>query len=57
MLIFWYNLYDAIKNITECNYCSNYKGEGKGKAIPLQAWTCPEGFSRFRTVDVKTADM
>jgi len=26
----------------------------KGKAIPLQAWTGPEGSRRFRLVDFKT---
>jgi hypothetical protein len=28
---------------------------GKGKAIPLQAWTDPEGSSRLRLPDFKTA--
>jgi len=28
----------------------------KGKAIPLQAWTDPEGSSRFRLPDFKTID-
>jgi hypothetical protein len=27
---------------------------GKGKAIPLQAWTCPEGSKRLRLPDFKT---
>jgi len=27
---------------------------GKGKAIPLQAWTGPEGSSRMRLPDFKT---
>jgi hypothetical protein len=27
---------------------------GKGKAIPLQAWTGPEGFRRLRLPDFKT---
>jgi len=27
---------------------------GKGKAIPLQAWTGPEGSRRLRLPDVKT---
>jgi len=30
------------------------KGKGKGKAIPLQAWTCPEGPRRVRLPDFKT---
>jgi hypothetical protein len=28
--------------------------KGKGKAIPLQAWTCPEGSRRLRLTDFKT---
>jgi len=30
------------------------KGKGKGKAIPLQAWTGPEGCRRLRLPDFKT---
>jgi len=30
------------------------KGKGKGKAIPLQAWTGPEGSRRMRFLDFKT---
>jgi hypothetical protein len=29
-------------------------GEGKGKAIPTQAWTDPEGYRRLRLPDFKT---
>jgi hypothetical protein len=29
---------------------------GKGKAIPLQAWTGPRGSRRLRLPDFKTAD-
>jgi len=29
------------------------KGKGKGKAIPLQAWTNPEGSRRLRLPDFK----
>jgi hypothetical protein len=28
--------------------------KGKGKAIPLQAWTSPEGSRRLRLPDYKT---
>jgi len=31
------------------------KGKGKGKAIPLQAWTGPEGPRKWRLPDFKTA--
>jgi hypothetical protein len=30
------------------------KGKGKGKTIPLQAWTGPEGSRRLRLPDLKT---
>jgi len=30
------------------------KGKGKDKAIPLQAWTGPEGSRRLRLPDLKT---
>jgi len=30
------------------------KGKGKGKTIPLQAWTGPEGSRRLRLPDFKT---
>jgi len=30
--------------------------KGKGKAIPLQAWTDPEGSRRLRLPDFKTID-
>jgi len=30
------------------------EGRGKGKAIPLQAWTGPEGSRRLRLPDFKT---
>jgi hypothetical protein len=32
----------------------NIEGKGKGKAIPLQAWTGPEGFRRLRLPDFTT---
>ena len=31
-----------------------YMHKGKGKAIPLQAWTDPEGSRRLRLPDFKT---
>jgi hypothetical protein len=30
------------------------RGQGKGKAIPLQAWTGPEGSRRLRLPEFKT---
>jgi hypothetical protein len=35
----------------------NNKLQGKGKAIPLQAWTGPEGPRRLRLPDVKIVGM
>jgi hypothetical protein len=35
-------------------YLYNSKGNGKGKAIPLQSWTDPEGSRRVRFPDFKT---
>jgi hypothetical protein len=32
----------------------NEEVKGKGKAIPLQAWTGPKGFRRLRLPDLKT---
>jgi len=32
----------------------NAKFKGKGKAIPFQAWTGPEGSRRLRLPDFKT---
>jgi hypothetical protein len=31
-----------------------YEGKGKGKTIPLQAWTGPKGSRRLRLPDFKT---
>ena len=30
------------------------RGKGNGRAIPLKAWTGPEGSQRFRLPDLKT---
>ena len=30
------------------------EGKGKGKAVPLQAWTGPEGSGRLRLPDFRT---
>jgi hypothetical protein len=43
----------AVKRILR-NIGSVGKGKGKGKAIPLQAWTGPEGSRRLRLPDFKT---
>jgi len=46
-------LYSSIEiNLVEVNYIS--KGKGKDKAIPLQAWTDPEGSRKLRFPDFKT---
>jgi hypothetical protein len=45
------SLFVASNAVTEMK---TYKGKGKGKAIPLQAWTGPEGSRRLRLPDFKT---
>jgi hypothetical protein len=35
-------------------HAANSRFKGKGKAIPLQAWTGPEGSRRLRLLDFKT---
>jgi len=37
-------------------FCEGRKVEVKGKAIPLQAWTGPEGSRKLRLPDFKTID-
>jgi len=32
-----------------------YKGKGKGRAVPLQAWSGPEGSTKLRFPDFVTA--
>jgi len=34
-------------------FCDVVKGKGKGKAIPLQAWTGPNGSTKLRLPDFK----
>ena len=34
---------------------NHYKGKGKGKAVPLQAWSGPEGSRKLRFPDFMTA--
>jgi hypothetical protein len=35
---------------TQAPYTLSVKGKGKGKAIPLQAWTGPLGLPDFKTI-------
>jgi len=35
-------------------HSSIFRHKGKGKAIPLEAWTGPEGSRRMRLPDFKT---
>jgi hypothetical protein len=35
-------------------FSKNREAEGKDKAIPLQAWTDPDGSRRLRLPDLKT---
>jgi len=34
--------------------CNDAIGKGKGKAVPLQAWSGPEGFRKLRFPDFMT---
>jgi hypothetical protein len=43
-----------VKVIFACFFCLLYKSNTKGKAVPLQAWTGPEGSWRLRFPDFKT---
>jgi hypothetical protein len=48
---YMYNVYCNV--LSTCNK-SKVRGIMKGKAIPLQAWTVPEGSRRLRLPDFKT---
>jgi hypothetical protein len=37
-----------------CTCSLDLQGKGKGKAIPLQAWTDPEASRRLKLADFKT---
>ena len=44
----------STKDFTPCYEIPRYEGKGKGKAIPLQVSTDPEGSRRLRFPDFKT---
>jgi len=44
-----------ILNISKYSLVVWGKGEGKGKAVPLQAWSGPEGSRKLRFPDFVTA--
>ena len=44
-----------LQSWSHCAFCSSVH-KNKGKAIPLQAWTGPEGSRRLRLPDFKTID-
>jgi len=35
-------------------YVGHFKCKGKGKAVPLQAWSGPEGYNKLRFLDFMT---
>jgi hypothetical protein len=41
-------------SVTRTVFFFKQDGKGKGKAIPLHAWTGPEGYRRLRLPDFKT---
>jgi len=46
---------EEITSVTSATYRRRIDlGKGKGKAIPLQAWTGPKGSRRLRLPDFKT---
>jgi len=49
--------YKPVQHVTVLNKvgsCNTMVSKGKGKAIPLQAWTGPEGSRRLWLQDFKT---
>jgi hypothetical protein len=44
----------VVSYITEKDNVQKGEGKHKGKAIPLQSWTGPEGFRRLRLPHFKT---
>jgi len=46
---------DACRNASR-SLCKTSFSKGRGKAIPLQAWTGPEGSRRMRLLDFKTVE-
>ena len=40
--------------LTPCDASGRVKGKGKGKAVPLQAWSGPEGSRKLRFPDFMT---
>jgi hypothetical protein len=38
-------------SLTFCNIRKKVKGKGKGKAVPLQSWSGPEGSRKLRFSD------
>jgi len=47
-------IYDKIYLLTAIGWTPGGSSKGKGKVIPLQAWTGPEGSRRLRFPDFKT---
>ena len=48
--------YGTLKTPKTVDFVFLIFGKGKGKAIPLQPWTGPEGSRRLRHPDFKTID-
>ena len=56
---FVYIFFPKITPLTDIYIClsvndTRRQSQYKGKAIPLQAWTCPEGSRKLRLPDFKT---
>ena len=46
-------IYKAVSRNSKTDFSQISHATGKGKAIPLQAWTGPEGSRRLRLPDFK----
>ena len=44
----------TINRVIKRRYTSIIKGKGKGKSVPLQAWSGPEGSRKLRFLDFIT---
>jgi len=52
--VIWYSLAAEVTLYYPMTSLVRYQVKKKGKAIPLQAWTGPEGSRRLRLPDFKT---
>ena len=46
--------YQGTWNCVYCAFCAHWQHKGKGKSVPLQAWTGPEGSRKLKLPDFMT---